>query len=441
MAAYHLWSKAVQKLFARSGERIEAGIPERHILDRRVQLMDGIFGSGSGAALAGFSATLVGIGLARFAYGPLLTALVSEGWFDVVDAGYLGAANFAGYCAGAFVAARLAALASTRALLRGSMLAAALSFIACAVPAPFALYCMWRFLSGFSGALLMVLAAPAVLAVVPVQRRGRVAGIVFSGVGVGIVTSALLVPLLLRLGLQEAWLVLGGVSLLLTLLVWSNWPIERPRAVAASPVRSRQQGLPVQLAGLSLAYALVAVALVPHFVFLVDFVARGLGHGIHAGAQAWALFGAGALGGPLGAGYVADQFGFARALRLALLAGSGAIAVPAVLETPLPIAISCFLVGALTTGIVPLVLGRTQETTSRDDHRRAWGLCTTAFALGQVTSGYGFSYLFQASGRAYGLLFTVAASALLIALAVEIASTFLSGVLPPHRPRGKGEEA
>jgi hypothetical protein len=94
------------------------------------------------------------------------------------------------------------------------------------------------------------------------------------------------------------------------------------------------------------------VALVPHFLFLVDFVARGLGRGIHAGAQAWALFGAGALAGPLAASYVADRFGFARALRLALLAGSVAIAVPAIFEGALPIFISCFLMGCLTPGLV-----------------------------------------------------------------------------------------
>lgn len=33
------------------------------------------------ATAAGLCATLVGIGLARFAYTPLLPALIAEGWF------------------------------------------------------------------------------------------------------------------------------------------------------------------------------------------------------------------------------------------------------------------------------------------------------------------------------------------------------------------------
>ena len=51
--------------------------------------------------LFGLYFSLVGIGLARFAYTPLIPALISAGWFSPSQAAYLGAANFAGYLAGA----------------------------------------------------------------------------------------------------------------------------------------------------------------------------------------------------------------------------------------------------------------------------------------------------------------------------------------------------
>lgn len=44
--------------------------------------------------LAGLCATLVGIGLARFAYTPLIPPLITEGWFAPSQAAYLGAAAF-----------------------------------------------------------------------------------------------------------------------------------------------------------------------------------------------------------------------------------------------------------------------------------------------------------------------------------------------------------
>ena len=61
------------------------------------------------ATMSGFSASLVGIGLARFAYTPLLPAIVGAHWFAPSTAAYLGAANLAGYLAGAVLARPLAA--------------------------------------------------------------------------------------------------------------------------------------------------------------------------------------------------------------------------------------------------------------------------------------------------------------------------------------------
>src|SRR5258707_13305044 len=66
---------------------------------------------------------------------------------------------------------------------------------------------------------------------------------------------------------------------------------------------------------LSAEYGLNALALVPHMVFLVDFVARGLGQGISAGSQYWVFYGIGATVGPLLTGHLADRAGFGPARR------------------------------------------------------------------------------------------------------------------------------
>jgi hypothetical protein len=62
--------------------------------------------SGWRATLAALGATLVGIGLARFAYTPLILAVIAAGWFGPSEAAYLGAANLAGYLAGALLGRR-----------------------------------------------------------------------------------------------------------------------------------------------------------------------------------------------------------------------------------------------------------------------------------------------------------------------------------------------
>lgn len=55
-------------------------------------------------ALSGFCASLIGIGLSRFAYTPLVPELIRAHWFNPSQAAYLGAANLAGYLAGALLA-------------------------------------------------------------------------------------------------------------------------------------------------------------------------------------------------------------------------------------------------------------------------------------------------------------------------------------------------
>src|SRR5215510_8227495 len=176
------------------------------------------------AALAGLCASLVGIGFVRFGYMQLIPELISQHWFTDGDAAYLGAANLAGYLAGALLATRMAALIPARDVLRAMMALVAASFFACAVPLPFAWFFVWRFAAGFAGGALMVLAAPSILPHVPVARRGLVSGAIFMGVGVGIVISALLAPLLLRVGMVEAWCGLGVATLGLTAASWNGWP-------------------------------------------------------------------------------------------------------------------------------------------------------------------------------------------------------------------------
>ena len=81
------------------------------------------------ATLSGFSANMVGIGLARFAYTPLLPAIVGAHWFAPSTVAYLGAANLAGYLADAALARPLAARVAAPPTLNTMMMLATVAFI------------------------------------------------------------------------------------------------------------------------------------------------------------------------------------------------------------------------------------------------------------------------------------------------------------------------
>ena len=135
------------------------------------------------ATLSGLSGSLVGIGLARFSYTPLLPAIVAAGWFDPSNAAYLGAANLAGYLGGALLAAPLASRIKTAAVLNAMMLLATAAFFASAWPIDFAWFFVWRFASGLAGGVIMVLAASSILPHTAPARRGLVSGAIFMGGG------------------------------------------------------------------------------------------------------------------------------------------------------------------------------------------------------------------------------------------------------------------
>ena len=114
-------------------------------------------------AMAGLCASLVGLGLARFAYTPLIPALITAKWFSASDVSIIGAANLAGYLAGALLARPIAARLGSTWALRAIMGLATLSCFACSVPISFVWFFVWRFLAGAAGGIIMVLAASVVL--------------------------------------------------------------------------------------------------------------------------------------------------------------------------------------------------------------------------------------------------------------------------------------
>ncbi len=372
---------------------------------------------GVGAALC---SCLLGLGLARFAYTPLVPALIGAHWFSPGAAAYLGAANIAGYLAGALLSSAIARRLGVRRTLRGFMVLTCLTLFACSLNWGFGWYLLWRLLSGFAAAVMMVTAPPSVLPLVEERHRGLASGLIFVGIGLGIAVSGSVTPLLLHAGLPIVWLVLGGMGAVLTVLAWNAWPPDAPRASSAPGDRVRH-GRALLLA--CAAYATSAFAQVPAILFLADFVARGLHQGTGAGSAMWAILGAGALAGPLAAGFATDRIGAVAGLRLLWLTQILALVLLAWPAGAIGQAAASVLLGAGIPALVVLVLTRTQTLSapSPDARRRAWSFATTAYAGGQAVGAYALSFLF-ARTEDYRLLFIIGAVGMLGALGLGEAS-------------------
>jgi MFS family permease len=377
------------------------------------------------AAFAASAAGLICIGMARLAYTPMIPALIEARWFSASAIIYFSAANLAGYLVGAVAARFVARFASSATLIRAMMVVVTLSFFAGAWPLSWGWYFAWRFIAGVAGAIVMVLAAPAVLAHVPPERRGIVSGAIFAGLGAGVAISGTLVPLLLRWGLVETWCGLGVFSAVLTAAAWTGFPPDIAPAPAAARPGTLGVGhwLGIVVLALLVEYAINAIAQVPHMVFLADFVARGLRRGIDVAGIYWVIFGLGAVAGPLVMGRIADRVGFGPTFRAGLVLEVVAIALILVWTGDAALGISSFLMGALTPGMVTVTVGRIQELIHDAGRQRAvWAAATTGFALGQAIAGYFYSYLFVVTGGVYAWLYGIGACMALVALAIDFAA-------------------
>jgi len=409
---------------------------------------------------AGLCASLESVGLARFAFTPLIPELIHAGWFTQAAVVYLGAANLAGYVVGALVGRPLAARMANEHVLRLMMLLIAAAFFGCAVPVSFAWYFAWRFLSGVAGGVVMVLVAGTILPHVPAARKGAAGGAIFLGLGLGIAGSGTIIPLLLELGLAQTWIGLGVLSILLTAVSWFAWPasalarqpdqnarqapkpaastpriltpiLAKAPAAAPSPSPSPAPapapapapfGPDVRL--LYAQYILLAGAALPHMVFLVDFISRGLAQGAYVGSVFWAIYGLGAMAGPPLYGYLADRLGSRFTIRIVTVAIALDLLGFYTVDNLVTLGVLTVIAGTFAPGIVPLVLARAHELVPHDAARQSlvWTRLSVMSASGLAISAYGFSALFNAVGGHHRVLFLVAAAMLVSVLLMEAAA-------------------
>ncbi|MBS62117.1 YbfB/YjiJ family MFS transporter [Salinisphaera sp.] len=372
--------------------------------------------------LAGGVCTLLGVGLARFAYTPLIPALVEADWFSPHAAAYLGAINLLGYLIGAATAHRATLVWGVHTVLAACLAITVASLYACALEWGVLWYGFWRLACGITGAMLVVVGVPAALSRVPLKARAYTSSLVFTGIGLGIMASGTVVPWLAGVGVAVTWLALALVASVLAGWAWLAVlgrlpPLERS---------TREDHIDARLPTLALclviaAYSLDAMGFVPHTLFWVDYIARELGEGLATGSGYWVVFGLGAMCGPVVAGTLAARLRFQPSLALALTVKTIAVCLP-VLSTDWPaLALSSFLVGMLVPGVVTLTSGTLSTLVAPERQQQVWGWATLGFALTQAVAAYGMSWGYEQLGS-YRPLFTIAAVALAMASISAIAA-------------------
>ena len=369
------------------------------------------------AGLGSAGAMFVAMGLGRFSYGAMVPALVSAGHLGADQAGWVGGINLGGYFIGAFLSDGLRRRYSMTRVLGVCVLISLISLAASALPWGFAWLAWWRGLVGVTAGVIMVLAISLTTEAAPADKRAQAAGLLFSGVGVGIFFSGVLVPWLLQTGIAAAWSGIAAVGAFGAGLAWVGWRgLHAP--VDTSPMRhgvARLLGAGPHRYGLAAAYFLFSFGITPHTLYWVDFLVRGLDMGLTVAGTHWATVGIFAVLGPLASAWFARRTETSYAVVVAFLVLGAGIAAPALAVFVPMLWLSTIIFGA-QPGVTTVTAARARDLTDGETIASLMRVLIMSSAVGAAVGGIAFPAMFAIAER-YDLLFAVGGGAMFLAAA------------------------
>ena len=349
--------------------------------------------------LAGFFSQLLCLGVARFAYTPLLPLMQQDNVLNDASGGYLAALNYLGYMAGALLAASLNSLQLKDRLYRLGLLLAVLSTAGMAITENIYLWALWRFIAGLSSAGSMLIASGLILHWLLSQKQRAELGIHFAGLGFGIALSALVVEWMLGLQLhwRSQWLYLTLAAGLLALPAW-YWLPKPVQPVGIITDNRAQAAVSRRFIALMLAcYFCAGYGYVINATFLVTIVERMPGLS-GSGNLSFIVLGLAATPAVLLWDLIARRTGYLKAIMLALLLQAVSIVLPLWINTIAAVLLSAALFGGTFVGVVSLVLtmaGRLYPAKPA----KLMGKMTLAYGSAQVIAPALTGYLAQLSGN------------------------------------------
>lgn len=377
------------------------------------------------AAIAGAVAMAVAMGLGRFFYTPVLPGMMAGLGLNAADAGIIAAANFAGYLLGAVLAAYGWAAGRERQLAVGALAATVVLLLAMGMLSSVAALSVVRFLAGLASAFALIFTSGIVLSIGLRDQDPRVQMAHFSGVGVGIAVSAVLVYLLSLIPFAQlpTWRAdwLAGALLAAIGLAVVIGLLPRP-AQGASSVREPAIRWTRPLVALTVSYGLFGIGYVVTATFIVAIAREGAESPLLE-CLTWLVTGASATISVLAWKPVERRCGVAATYLLAILVEMIGVAATVILPFPWSALIGGALLGATFIVITAygLQLGRVLASESP---RQVLALMTAAFGVGQIVGPLGAGFLAAHTGTY--ILPSLAAAAMLLLAAVIV---FAGGVL------------
>lgn len=170
------------------------------------------------AALACMVTLAVAMGLGRFAFTPMLPIMLGEEKLELAGGGVLASLNYLGYFLGAVSCAAIGIKASS--MVRGGLVATAALLIGMGLLHSFTGWGILRAAAGVMSAWVFVFASGWGLRRLAETNSPTLAGVIYTGPGIGIAMTGLLGGALGRWGSEVGWIGLGLLAVVLIAVIW-----------------------------------------------------------------------------------------------------------------------------------------------------------------------------------------------------------------------------
>ena len=291
----------------------------------------------------------VAMGIGRFAYTPMLSSMQQSLGWSSSEAGIMAMSNYLGYFVGALLLSFLV-IRRKKEVLSVALLVNVVTTFMMGFCDDFVLFCVIRFLSGISSGFIFILCSQIVLSYITRLQKSSWSGILYSGVGLGIVISSFMIMLFSDVFIwRSIWKILGYMSAGLSLL----GILFMPPTLEEENKTTRTSTLKKPIHWLIFAYGLEGLGYIITGTFIVA-IAQEIPTLQWDATIIWLIVGIAALPSCWFWVRLAEKNSYKQILAIALFVQAFGIVIPAIVATKVGFLISAILFGLTFMGITTL---------------------------------------------------------------------------------------
>lgn len=385
------------------------------------------------------------LGIGRFAFTPLLPLMLhgsalGQPQIDIQHGGWLASANYAGYFVGAITCAALRVEPAR--MVRVGLVATVLLTLAMGVTSQFWVWAVVRFVAGAVSAWTFVFASQWGLRRLAELGAHGWGGVIYTGPGMGIVGTGLLVSAAGGYGATVGWIGFGLIGAVLSILVWPVFrtaPGDATRATGPATTATRRASPAGQRASTNHAWHradafwLILLYGAPGFGYIITatflpVIARHALPGSSWPDLFWPMFGAALIVGALLAARLPVHWDNRTLLAGCYVLQAAGIALGIVWPTAGGFSLGSILIGLPFTAITLFAMREALRLLG-DEAAGLMGYATAAYGVGQIVGPLVAAPVAEHTGSFSPALWLAAGTLLLGAVGLIVVA---------HMPRGRG---